>query len=102
MRFKDDKKKYNKIYKNYKDTDKYSRNIYCARYQYQKDIFPALGMFISICAVVASHVSGNENLVYSAIFILSLLQLRVAFIARNASMHLSVIKDIEKEETLKT
>jgi len=77
------------------------RNIEWAHYQYQKDIYPAIGLYISLGVTAVSNILKDNELLLPAIGTFAGMVLYIAFIIKEASMNLSVIKDIEKEETLK-
>lgn len=101
MKHRGDTKNYSKLYNIYINMSQSKRNIECAHYQYQKDMYPAIGLYISLGVAAVSDILKETGLLLYAIAIFAAMVLYAAFTLKEASMNLSVIKDIEKEETLK-
>lgn len=125
MEFLSNRGKYVKLYEKYKNMKKTERDIENAHYQCQKDIFPAAGLYITIGLMASMAilkdvkpmivVIEDKTIISTIVDIMtgSILGEKWGFVipvsylalvtyliltVKNASIHLSVIKDIEKKE----
>lgn len=94
--FPETNKQYEKYFPLYKDMDKGSRCITRAHYNFQMNAGPAFIAGISLCASVVIAISDDYFLKWlgGIIFIIMLFTSGVFF--RRASVHLSIIEDVEK------
>jgi hypothetical protein len=96
MEFSKEKKHYMTLGPYYFKMGKTERRIERAHYKYQLDTYSAIGLYITLIAMFGVNIFANDDTSRGLLFVcLIVLVLLIAWIVREASLHVSIIDDVE-------
>lgn len=97
MIFKDTRKKYLKLKPDYKNMSETKRRIERAHYKFEVDAYPAWGLYLTLIALVIDKMFPDSYIKIFSFFFCAVVAIWIGIEIRYASIHISVIDDVEKE-----